>query len=132
MGMSGFDIISAMGSIATFGFLLVYILVPIAAPIYLRSLRALPADHIVVAIASILFLLIPTIASFYPLPAAPADKFPLYFGAYMLVGIVWFAWLRLTSSGVVERIRQDSESDRAATVREDVEADMYSDGRASH
>ena len=107
MGISAFDIISTMGTIATFGFLLVYILVSIAAPVYVRSLRALRVAHILVAIASILFLLIPAVAAFYPIPAAPADKFPLYFGAYILVGIVWCIWLNSKSPEVVARIRQD-------------------------
>jgi amino acid transporter len=107
MGISAFDIISTMGTIATFGFLLVYILISIAAPVYMRSLRELRVAHILVAIASILFLLIPAVAAFYPIPAAPADKFPLYFGAYMLVGIVWCVWLNSKSPEVVERIRQD-------------------------
>jgi amino acid transporter len=114
MGISVFDMISTMATVATLGFLLVYILISIAAPVYLHSLRELRGGHILIAIASILFLLIPTIATFYPLPAAPADKFPFYFGAYMLVGIVWFVWLRLTSSGVIERIRQDLKSVQTA------------------
>jgi hypothetical protein len=84
-----------------------YILISIAAPVYMRSLRELRIAHILVAIASILFLLIPAVAAFYPIPAAPADKFPLYFGTYMLVGIVWCVWLNSKSPEVVERIRQD-------------------------
>jgi amino acid transporter len=43
MGISVFDIVGAMATIATFGFLLVYILISIAAPVYLRSLRELRA-----------------------------------------------------------------------------------------
>jgi len=55
--------------------------ISIAAPVYMRSLKELRVAHILVAIASILFLLIPAVAAFYPIPATPADKFPLYFGA---------------------------------------------------
>jgi amino acid transporter len=126
IGISAFDIISTMGTLATLGFLLVYILISIAAPVYLRSLRELRGDHILVAIASILFLLIPTIATFYPSPAAQADKFPLYFGAYMLVGIVGCVWLRLTSPGVVERISQDLKSVQRVAVSDEVKTDMHS------
>ena len=120
IGISAFELVNVTGTIATFGFLLVYILISIAAPVYLHSLRELRADHILIAIASILFLLIPTGAAFYSLPAAPADQFPLYFGAYMLVGVVWFVWLRLRSAGVVERIRHDLKSVQAVAVSEDL------------
>jgi amino acid transporter len=126
MGISAFDMISTMATVATLAFLLVYILISIAAPVYLHSLRELRGGHILVAIASIVFLLIPTIATFYPSPAAPADKFPLYFGAYILIGIVWCVWLRLTSPGVVERISQDLKSVHVVRVSDDVETDMHS------
>ena len=122
IGISVLDAISAMATMATFGFLLVYILISVAAPVYLRSLRELRAGHILVAIVSILFLLLPAIATFYPLPAAPADKLPIYFGAYMLVGIVWLVWFRLTSPAVVERIRQDLKFGQAVASSGDVEA----------
>jgi amino acid transporter len=112
-GISTLDIISATATIATFGFLLAYILLSIAAPVYLHSLGELRVQHILVAIASFLFLLIPLVATFYPSPG-PADKFPLYFAAYMLVGVTWFAWLRVTSSGMVERIREDLKLERAS------------------
>lgn len=114
LGMAALDIVSTTASIATFGFLSAYILVSIAAPVYLCSLRELRFQHVFVTIAALLFLLIPVVATFYPLPAPPADKFPLYFGAYMLVGIIWFAWLRVTSSGMLERIREDSRLERVS------------------
>jgi amino acid transporter len=115
-GISALDIISTTATIATFGFLLAYILVSIAAPVYLRSSGELRIRHILVAIASLLFLLIPVVATFYPLPASPADKFPLYFAVYMLAGVGWFVWLRLTSSELIERIREDIKLERAAAL----------------
>ena len=122
-GIPALDVTSATGTIATFGFLLAYILVSIAAPVYLRSVGELRPRHILVATASLLFLLIPTVATFYPVPAPPADTFPLFFAAYMLAGITWFAWLRLTSSGLVERIRKDIKFDCAVPVSRDSEVD---------
>jgi amino acid transporter len=122
-GIPALDVTSATGTIATFGFLLAYILVSIAAPVYLRSLGELRPRHILMAIASLLFLLIPTVATFYPLPAPPADKFPLLFAVYMLAGITWFAWLRLTSSGLAERIREDIQFECSVPARRDGEID---------
>jgi hypothetical protein len=55
-------------------------------------------------------MLLPLIAAFYPVPPPPADKFPIYFGVYLLVGIAWFAWLRFKSSHVMETMRSDLQS----------------------
>jgi amino acid transporter len=106
-GLGVLDIFNDFSTIATFGFLIVYILVSIAAPVYVRSLGALKATNIVVSVSSIILMLLPLIAAFYPVPAPPADKFPIYFGVYLLVGIVWFAWLRFNSSHVMETMRSD-------------------------
>jgi amino acid transporter len=104
------DIFNDFSTIATFGFLIVYILVSIAAPVYLKSLGALKVTNIVVSIISIVLMLMPLIAAFYPVPAPPADKFPIYFGVYLLIGIAWFAWLRFKSSHVMDTMRSDLES----------------------
>jgi amino acid transporter len=107
-GIPALDIVNAAGSIATYGFLLAYVLISIAAPIYLRSLGRLRVYHVLISIASLLFLLIPIVATFYPLPAPPGDQFPWYFAAYMLIGLIWFLWLRLRSCDLIERIREDT------------------------
>jgi amino acid transporter len=109
-GLGVLDIFNDFSTIATFGFLIVYILVSVAAPVYLKSLGALKATNIVISIISILLMLMPLIAAVYPVPTPPADKFPIYFGVYLLVGIAWFAWLRFKSSHVMETMRSDLES----------------------
>jgi len=106
-GLGVLDIFNDFSTIATFGFLIVYILVSVAAPVYLRSLGALKATNIVISIVSILLMLMPLIAAVYPVPAPPADKFPIYFGIYLLVGVGWFAWLRFKSTHVMETMRSD-------------------------
>jgi amino acid transporter len=109
-GLGVLDIFNDFSTIATFGFLIVYILVSIAAPVYLKSLGALKTTNIVISVVSIGLMLLPLIAAFYPVPAPPADKFPIYFGVYLLVGIAWFAWLRFKSSHVMETMRSDLQS----------------------
>lgn len=49
------------------------------------------------------------VATVYPMPAPPGDKFPLYFVAYLAVGIVWYAALRMKSSKVLDEIKADLE-----------------------
>ena len=111
-GLGVLDIFNDFSTIATFGFLVVYILVSIAAPVYLKSLGALKTTNIVISVASIILMLLPLIAAFYPVPAPPADKFPIYFGVYLLVGIAWFARLRFKSSHVMETMQSDLKSVR--------------------
>jgi hypothetical protein len=55
-------------------------------------------------------MLMPLVAAFYPVPAPPADKFPIYFGIYLLVGIAWFVWLRFRATHVMDTMRNDLES----------------------
>jgi hypothetical protein len=45
----------------------------------------------------------------YPLPAAPMTYYPFYFLAYLVVGIVWFVFLRLKSPKVANDIKLDLE-----------------------
>ena len=109
-GLGVLDIFNDLSTIATFGFLIVYILISIAAPVYLKSLGALRVGNIIVSAISIVLMLLPLVAAFYPVPAPPADKFPIYFGAYLVAGIVWFLWLRLKSSHVMDKMRSDLDS----------------------
>ena len=44
-------------------------------------------------------MLPPVIATVYPTPLPPADKFVMYFGLYLAVGLGWYGWLRLRGSG---------------------------------
>ena len=125
-GLGVLDIFNDFSTIATFGFLVVYILVSIAAPVYLKSLGALKPINLIISAISVILMLLPLIAAVYPVPAPPADKFPIYFGIYLLVGIAWFAWLRFKSSHVVSAIRDDLKS-----VRERFEAESKFAGEES-
>jgi amino acid transporter len=106
-GMAILDVFNDLSTIATFGFLVVYILISVAAVAYLKSLKSLKITNIIVSAVSILLMLVPAVAAVYPAPAPPADKFPIYFLIYLVIGVLWFVWLRMKSSGVTERIRDD-------------------------
>jgi amino acid transporter len=110
LGLGVLDIFNDFSTIATFGFLIVYIMVSVAAPVYLKSLGALKISNIIISVVSILLMLMPLVAAVYPVPAPPADKFPIYFGIYLLVGIAWFVWLRFRANHVMDTMRSDLES----------------------
>ena len=90
-GMAVGDMFNDAGTLAAFGFIIAYILVTIAAPLYVKSLGELKASHLVIAAGSLILLLIPTIGSVYPVPPAPVKYFPYMFGAYFILGGIWIA-----------------------------------------
>ncbi len=92
-GLSVADIFNAMSTIATYGFLLVYVLISIAAPCYLARRGELGLQGIALAVASLLFMAAPMIATVDPWPAAPSDRLPVYFLMYVLLGGAWYLWV---------------------------------------
>ena len=108
-GLKILDIYGYLGTIATYGFLLAYILISIAAPIYLYRMQALSIFDIAIAAIAIIFMLIPVVGSVYPVPAAPFNVFPYLFLMYLVVGGGWFLMLRLHSPEIIENMEQELE-----------------------
>ena len=86
------DIFNDLSTIATFGFLIAYVLISLAAPVYLNRLGELSGTSVLKSLAAILFMVPPVIATVYPMPAAPGDRFPVYFVAYLLAGAGWYLY----------------------------------------
>jgi amino acid transporter len=103
-----------LGTIATFGFLLVYILVAIAAPVYLYRQNRLQAKPIIISAIGILFMLIPLVGSLYPIPPSPFNVLPYLFLALLAVGTGWLAWVWKRSPRLIEAIEQDLEATSSA------------------
>ncbi|MDE8349387.1 MAG: APC family permease [Acidocella sp.] len=92
IGMAPLDIFNDAGTMAAFGFLVPYILITIAAPIYVKSLGQTKPYHWGIAIASLALLIIPTVGSVYPVPPAPVKYYPYLFVAYLIIGGAWIMW----------------------------------------
>ncbi len=107
-GMKPLDIFNDAGTMAAFGFLVPYILITIAAPIYVRSLGQIKPHHWVLAAASLALLIIPTVGSVYPIPAAPVKYYPYCFVAYLIAGGAWIVLqhrrLSLASRGFTDMV----------------------------
>lgn len=109
-GIEVLDIYGYLGTIATYGFLLVYILVSIAAPVYLHQLGRLRPGNVAIAVLATIFMMIPIVGSLYPVPPAPYDRLPYLFLVYLAVGAGWFFLLRLRSPKIIQQIEQDLEA----------------------
>lgn len=97
-GVPGFDINGWLGTLATFGFLVAYILVCIAAPFYLRSRGHLTASSIALSIGGVVVMLVAFEGSLYPVPAAPYAWLPYIFVLLLSAGVIPSVAFRLRSS----------------------------------
>jgi amino acid transporter len=108
-----FDCMGILGAIASYGFLTVYILISVAAPIYLRKIRQFHRRDAVIAGLSVGFMILPVLGSvgvpgsnLFPIPTAPYDKLPYFFLLYLAVTCGWFIVQRMRSPKLVHSMKQ--------------------------
>ena len=117
-GVKILDSYGYFGTIATYGFLVAYILISIAAPCYLARERQLKPVDVVSAVIAVGFMAIPVLGSLglpgkdslFPIPAAPYNVFPYLFLLYLVVGGGWFLMLRLRNPDMLQRMEEDIEA----------------------
>lgn len=109
-GVPVLQIYDYLGTLATFGFLLVYILISIAAPIDLRRRGKLRQKHLVISGIAILLMLLPIAASLYPIPEFPLNILPYLFLMYLVVGAGLFVMLQRQFPQVVEDMERNLDS----------------------
>ena len=102
-GTALLDSYGYLSSIATYGWLLAYVLVAIGAPLYLRRQRRLRARHVVISVVAVVLLAIPLAGSVYPVPAGVYAWLPYVFVALLAIGAGWFLVLRVRFP---ERLRE--------------------------
>jgi amino acid transporter len=119
-----FDSMGYLGAIASYGFITVYVLISIAAPLYLRRIRQFRYRDGVVAILSVGFMAIPVLGSIgipgstmFPVPAPPYDAFPYLFLMYLVVTCGWFVVQRLRSPELVQTMESSVEAVHARFER---------------
>ncbi|MGB8701163.1 MAG: APC family permease [Thermosynechococcaceae cyanobacterium] len=123
-GVKPLDNYAYAGTVATYGFLVAYLLISIAAPIYLARQRQLQFSNVAVSVLAIIFMLIPTLGSIgvpgngflsqiFPIPAAPYNVFPYLFLIYLALGGVWFAMIRARSPRIIQQMEADIEAAHA-------------------
>jgi amino acid transporter len=94
-------------TLSTYGFLFTYILICIAAPVYLSQLGRLQSSHIVVSLIAGFFMMIPVVGSIYPVPPFPYNIFPYMFLVYLAVGGLWFWQVNQRSPQTIQGLDRD-------------------------
>jgi amino acid transporter len=97
------------GTLASFGFVVVYLMLCIVAPMDLRRSREMKRRHVVIGFVGAALMLFVIFGSVYPVPAYPYNLLPFLFFAYMSVGAIWFAVLKLRSPQTLASIQHDME-----------------------
>jgi amino acid transporter len=85
------DVFDNCGTLSSFGFILVYALISIAAGVYCRRLGAMRWIDFLISFAAVALLLWLAVQLFYPVPAPPQRWFAYYFLAFLAAGWFWFA-----------------------------------------
>ncbi|MGH2412895.1 MAG: APC family permease, partial [Microcystaceae cyanobacterium] len=86
-GVRPLDILGYTGALLSYGFLVIYLLFTIAAPVYLRRLGQLRVRQILTSSLAGITLLIPLASSVYPVPSAPYHLFPYLFVVWLVAGV---------------------------------------------
>jgi amino acid transporter len=102
-GMNLFDIYGLLGTLATFGFVTVYILVSVAAPLYLRARGCLTQQAVVISALAVAAMGLALLGSLYPVPSTPYSLLPYIYALLVGAGFVWsIVWSARTPVLAVE------------------------------
>jgi len=91
-GASGLDVYGWLGSLATYGFIVAYALVCVALPRYLRDHRVFRRGAQIVPWLAGAAMLLALVGNLYPVPEGPYGKLPYVYLAYLMAGLLWFAF----------------------------------------
>jgi amino acid transporter len=95
-GVAPVDVFNNCGTLSSFGFILVYALISIAAAVYVKRLGERRPSDVAITVLAIAFLIIAAATLFYPVPAPPQRYFAYYFLAFLCAGWMWFILKRRT------------------------------------
>lgn len=98
------------GTFGTLGFLVIYLLVCLVAPVDLKRTGSLTGRQVVVALLGVLLVGFVILGSLYPVPPYPFNLVPYVFLACMAVCAVWFYLLDRRHPGLLATIEHDLET----------------------
>jgi amino acid transporter len=103
------DAFGLTGTFATLGFLVVYLLVCVAAPFDLKRTGVLLPRQAAVAVIGALLVAFVIFGAVYPAPPYPYTLLVYLFALYMGLGAAWFGYLKLRRPAALAIIEHDLE-----------------------
>jgi amino acid transporter len=97
------------GTFASFGFVVVYLALCIVAPMDLNKSREMKPVNVIIGMVGASLMLFVVFGSVYPVPEYPYNILPYLFFAYMGIGALWFAVLKVKSPQTLASIQHDME-----------------------
>jgi amino acid transporter len=107
LGIGTSEIYGLTGTLATFGFLTAYVLVSIAAPIFLRAQGRLMVRDVVVSALALFAMIVAFLGNVYPLPPAPYNYLPYIYVALLSIGLTWSVVLNARTPAFAENADAD-------------------------
>ncbi len=98
------------GTLASYGFIIVYFLCSVSAPMLMKRDGELKKRDVVIGGLGAVFMVLSLVGSVYPVPAAPYKYFPYAFAVYMLIGFAWYSFLKVRTPQILIGIQHDLES----------------------
>lgn len=103
------DAYGCSGTFASFGFVVVYLMLCVVAPLDLKRSGEMRWRHVVIGALGTALMLFVIFGSVYPVPAYPYNTLPFLFFTYMVAGAIWFAVLKKKSPQTLASIQHDME-----------------------
>jgi amino acid transporter len=102
-------LVGSLATLATFGFLVVYFLICLAAPLDQFRAGTLTWRHLLVSGGGTLLMTFVIFGSVYPVPPWPQNLLPYLFLAYLMVGAAWSFRLARQNPDLLNAISSDKE-----------------------
>lgn len=111
-GITPFEGQGLFGTLCSYGFLLVYVLISISAPVYLQRIGKLTWQSVLYSVLGTGFMILPFLgtvgipgSSLFPQPEYPDNVLPWVFVGYMTVGLVWLIAQRIRHPSMIPAMR---------------------------
>jgi len=105
--MNTYDI---TGTVSTFGFITAYILISIAAPVYLAKQGQLKTRNIIYSVIGIAAMGGAFFGALYPIPSYPYNILPYIYFGYLALGLIWLLRIKKTAPQILQKMGEDLES----------------------
>jgi amino acid transporter len=110
LGTGALNTFGYTSTFATFGFIVVYFLISLSAPIYLKKQGQLKLANVIIGVLGAVSMIGVFVGSVYPIPDWPYNLLPYLFVIYMAVGLIWLGMLKKRSPQILDKIEHDLEA----------------------